>query len=46
MEEPNKRKKLGCGGVGRDRGGGVDTTLEKCHQTLEGNGKNNKFSEG
>ncbi len=46
MEEPNKRKQLGWGGVGRDGGGGADTTLEKCHQTLEGNGKNNKFSEG
>jgi hypothetical protein len=45
-EEPNKRKQLGWGGVGRDGGGGADTTLEKCHQTLEGNGKNTKFSEG
>jgi hypothetical protein len=46
MEEPNKRKKWGWGGAGRDGGRGADTTLEKCHQTLEGNGKNNKFPEG
>jgi hypothetical protein len=37
---------VGVGWSGQRWGGGADTTLEKCHQTLEGNGKHNKFPEG
>jgi hypothetical protein len=34
MEEPNKRKKLGWGGVGRDGGGGADTTIGEVSSDL------------